>query len=207
MKRGILSGVLLIVMLMMGACAAPGAPTAPPATDEVVMEVSPHDIQAKFDGAGDDAAKQQVWQQHQGQKVRWVGELKNVEVTDDGVVGIFMPGGWGIFSPGGWGVKDAQTGEKPALRPGGEGVFSPGGWGLVSVFVDKSSPKGFADYEPGDKLVFEGVLASAGGVPGGVPAKYGLGAAANTKLKAGDFGLVNGIILGGVDSFYEIGPK
>ncbi|MFC1968689.1 hypothetical protein ACFLVX_04820 [Chloroflexota bacterium] len=142
-------------------------------------------------------------------------ELLSVQALGEGkVVGIFSPGGWGIFHPKNLDVS--ATGNKPKLVPKGEGVFSPGGWGLVAVVFDANKaeqlmgekasglPTGKRQFKVGDTVVFEGKLASVKGVQGGeIGAEHGLAPNLKTEVDNSHFGLVDGILIGGWDSFFD----
>ncbi|MFC1917014.1 hypothetical protein ACFLX1_02675, partial [Chloroflexota bacterium] len=149
------------------------------------------------------------------QNHRYGGLLGAQDLGEGKVVGIFSPGGWGIYHPKNLDIS--ASGKKPKLKPGGEGVFSPGGWGLVAVvfggdeakqLLGKEAasglPTGKRQFRVGDTVVFEGKLASAKGVPGGeIGAEHGLSSNLKTQVNSSNFGLVNGIIIGGWDSFFE----
>ena len=75
--------------------------------------------------------------------------LESVKVVDDGVVGVFCPGGWGILDD-----------------TGSEGVFCPGGWGVVDVLFTDTEAAELEKYV-GEVLAIGGTLALTDSVAAG----------------------------------------
>lgn len=137
-------------------------------------------------------------------------------IAGEVVVGIFSPGGWGLHRPENLNVDVGE--KKPRLEPGGEGVFSPGGWGLVAVIfgpeeaeqiIVQKTGSGMAtgkrQFDVGDSVVFEGRLSSVKGIAGGeIGSEHKLSSEQKTEVNRSHFGLTDGIVLGGIDTFFDI---